>query len=246
MSETTITDSKTEDLSTDKPINRPKQWTEEWWEQAKPEVVARRCTAHKKNGHRCCKAAINGATVCRYHGGAAKHVRNAARIRLVNAADRMAKELLKMALDDNVADSVKLTAIRDALDRAGLAAKTEVEITARPFEVIFDVPAVESGKRDEYRKMLGIETAFECDGADLARYVGAPVLDVDEPEVIDDESDLVVEAEIDYLMPNQPQADDDERPSPFDLRPSAPPGTALVPYDEAVHQAAVLRTAQRR
>jgi hypothetical protein len=37
---------------------------------------------------------------------------------------------------------------------------------------------------------------------------------------------------------------DDVRPSPFD--PPATPGTALVPYDEAVHQAAVLRQAHRR
>jgi hypothetical protein len=29
---------------------------------------------------------------------------------------------------------VKLAAIRDALDRAGLGAKTEVEITAKPYE----------------------------------------------------------------------------------------------------------------
>ena len=40
----------------------------------------------------------------------------------------MACELLKMATDDNVADSIKLAAIRDALDRAGLAAKNAVEV----------------------------------------------------------------------------------------------------------------------
>jgi len=243
----TIADTKTEDPSKSSPM-KVRKFSEEYWIQNPNGVV--RCSAHSsQTGRRCCKPALAGATVCRSHGGAAKHVRNAARIRLVNAADRMARELLKMALDDNVSDSVKLTAIRDALDRAGLAAKTEIEISAKPYEMIFET--LEGGKRDEYRKMLGIETAAEATGADLARYVGM--------EVQDDESDLVVEAEIDYLIPNDdPQSitpadyengsafDSELAPSPF--APTAPvtPGTALVPYDEAVHAAAVLRTAYRR
>jgi|SRR6516165_5691186 len=237
MSETTITEA---DPSKDSP--RIRQYSVEYWERKND---LGRCTAHSsQHGRRCMKPALAGATVCRMHGGAAKHVRNAARVRLANAADRMARELLRMALDDNVADSVKLTAIRDALDRAGLAAKTEIEISARPYETIFDTMSLEGGKRDEYRRLLGIESAFECDGADLARYVGAPV------------QDDVIEAEVDYLIPNpSSQADDDERGSAFDsgpwaspspFEPPATPGTALVPYDEAVHQAAVLRTAHRR
>ncbi|MGH3637916.1 MAG: hypothetical protein ACRDUX_02700, partial [Mycobacterium sp.] len=87
---------------------------------SKSPVPHRQCVAHRKTGQRCKNAALNGATVCKFHGGAAKHVRNAARARLANAADRMAKELLNMATDEKVSDAVKLNAIRDALDRAGL------------------------------------------------------------------------------------------------------------------------------
>lgn len=44
----------------------------------------------------------------------------------------MACELLKIPTDDNVADSDRLAAIRDALDRAGLAAKTAVSAEVGP------------------------------------------------------------------------------------------------------------------
>ncbi len=44
---------------------------------------AKRCTAHNKhNGKRCGFAAIPGGRVCRYHGGSAPQVRDAARERL--------------------------------------------------------------------------------------------------------------------------------------------------------------------
>jgi hypothetical protein len=80
-------------------------------------------------------------------------VKAKARQRIEEAADRMARELLKMATDDNVADSVKLAAIRDALDRAGLATKNAVEVEVgppKPYQVILET--IEAGSRDEYRR----------------------------------------------------------------------------------------------
>ncbi|WP_155764239.1 hypothetical protein [Mycobacterium colombiense] len=109
----------------------------DWTNSAVPQ---RRCKAHKKDGSQCSNPAIRGGTVCRFHGGAAKHVKMAARARLENAADRMAKELLGMAIDPDISAAVKLAAIRDALDRAGLKAPNEVVLSqgTAPYEEIFD------------------------------------------------------------------------------------------------------------
>ncbi len=136
------------DLSASEPVVK---WSEQWWANAKPEVREHRCTAHRKNGDRCKRAAISGGRVCTHHGGNAPAVKAKARQRLEDAADRMARELLKMAIDENVSGAVKLAAIRDALDRAGLSAKTaaSVEVGRRPFEEIFD--DIADGSRAESR-----------------------------------------------------------------------------------------------
>lgn len=85
-----------------------------------------------------------------------------ARQRIEEAADRMACELLKMATDENVADSVKLAAIRDALDRAGLAAKTAVDVEMGPLkpweQIMCGLTEIESGSRTEYRRRIGNTT----------------------------------------------------------------------------------------
>ena len=136
----------------------PPRWSEQWWEQASPEVQARRCKAHKKTGEQCLKAAIHGATVCRTHGGAAAHVKAAARARLENAADRMAANLLGLAVDAE-SEPVRLSATNSALDRAGLTKPTEVVLSPgapKPiYETIFD--DIGGGTRAESRARRGVE-----------------------------------------------------------------------------------------
>src|ERR1700758_1108371 len=138
------------DLSSSGPIDR-------WARSAHPE---RRCTAHRKNGDQCKNAARYGTNVCDFHGAKAPQVKRKARQRIEEAADRMAWELLKMATDANVADSVKLAAIRDALDRGGLAAKNAVEVEVgppKPYEQILDgIMVLEGGSRADYRRSCGI------------------------------------------------------------------------------------------
>jgi hypothetical protein len=100
----------------------------------------RRCVAHKKNGDRCQRPALLGATVCRSHGGAAGHVRRAAKARLENAADRMAALLLGIAEDTAMKPETRLAAIKDVLDRAGLSPRQALDVVheVKKYEQVFD------------------------------------------------------------------------------------------------------------
>lgn len=122
-----------------------------------PEGLANRCVAHRKNGDRCKRAAIAGGSVCRVHGGASPAVKAAARVRLEMAADRLAERLLGMATQDDVPSYVRLEAIRDALDRAGVSAKTAIEVEVGPakgFEQVFS--GITGGTRADSRAARGI------------------------------------------------------------------------------------------
>ena len=141
-------------------IERVVKWSEQWWANAKPEVQAHRCTAHRKSGDRCKRAAIMGGRVCTHHGGKAPQTQAKAQRRLAESADRMARELLGMATDPNVSDAVKLAAIRDALDRGGVTAKTAVELSAQPLkpyeEILRDMAGIATITRAESRARRGL------------------------------------------------------------------------------------------
>lgn len=156
----------------------------DWEKYAQP---SRRCVAHKKTGERYKNPAILGATVCRFHGGAAKHVRATARARLENAADLMAKQLLRIALTAEN-ETVALAAVKDALDRGDLKPPTTVEIgpTKPHEEVLSDVfSGISPMTRAESHRARGLSE--EDDTQPAAQYAESEGLlpstrgDVDDP-----------------------------------------------------------------
>ena len=94
------------------------------------------------------------------------------------ATDRLARQLLNMTSDPTVAEPVKLAAIRDALDRGGVSAKTavSVEVSTKPFEMVFD--AIISGPREEPGALAGLP---ELDAATDDEIVG----EIDDDETKD-------------------------------------------------------------
>lgn len=86
-----------------------------------------KCTAHSSaTGEPCKRWAIQGGTVCATHGGAAPQVKDKARQRLLEAVDPLMAELIRIALSAE-SEAVRVSAIKDALDRAGYSAKVKIE-----------------------------------------------------------------------------------------------------------------------
>jgi hypothetical protein len=149
----------------------------------------RRCTAHKKNGEQCRNPARRGTNVCDYHGAKAPQVQRKARCRIEKAADRMARELLGIATRAE-SESVRLAAIRDALDRAGVTAKSAVELSATrqlaPWEqVMADIADVAQITREE-SEFLARRRAAQTDEPIAVPMQATEVVDA---EVIPDEED---------------------------------------------------------
>jgi hypothetical protein len=156
----------------------------------------------------------------------------------------MARELLKIATDENAPEAVRVNAIKDALDRAGVQARTavDVSVTAKPYESIFE--AMETGSRADYRRSIGIE-----DEPEVLTSTQTPALaaqSTDDADALDVE---IVDDDAGPLTPDEPERgsafDSAAQPSPFastsPFAPATPPGTALMPYDAAVSAAAAMR-----
>ena len=113
-----------------------------------------------------------------------------------------------MTTDPNVADPVKLAAIKDALDRSGLAAKTavSVEVGVKPFERVFD--SIVAEPRDA-QPALAIEDesapGIEPNGEILGEFDDPPPDDEieDDPPRIQREREFadVIDVEIEAIDP---------------------------------------------
>lgn len=181
-------------------------YSDDWWAAHNDE---KRCVAHRKNGEQCLKPAKKGMNVCRVHGGAAPQVVAKARERISLAADRMARELLGIATGAE-SEAVKLQAVRDALDRAGVPAKAEVIVELKPWERLMG-------------DLAGIATISR--GQHLA-LGSAPVIDA---ELVEPDAENGPEMGPDSPREEMPPDDGYEAE-----RPSSPPGMGLTTLEEAV------------
>ncbi|MBP3087377.1 hypothetical protein [Mycolicibacterium fortuitum] len=129
----------------------------------------------------------------------------AAKRRLQQATDALAARLLGIALDEGTSETVRLAAIRDALDRGGVTAKAELELSAKPAE--------------PWREVLGNVTGVaRVSQADSRRARGLPVEDENPMPALEPvAADTVIDAEVVDENPDTPRAY--PTPAPTDTEP---------------------------
>ena len=211
-----------------------KRLSEEWWAERTPEVRARRCHAHRRNGSQCTKVAMEAQTVCGTHGGRAPQAKQKARRRIEEAADRMAARLLGFAESENVPAYVALAAVESALDRAGLSAKTAVDVS------------VELKPWEQLMEGLTVDGLAPITRAESRERRGLPALDAPDPDVpIDAEVVDMGETHPGSPPPSRTPAD---RPDDPPRRPAfatgdvvGPPRNALMTQEQAVAELKVRR-----
>ena len=149
--------------------------------------------------------------------------------RLGQAADALVQRLLGFALDGQVADPVALAAIRDALDRAGLGAKTEVALELRPYEhILNDVAGVAQISRAESRARRGLPDDTPALDDEPLEVVDAELVD-DDPEL--PEMGPTVDARRRTLAEPPDLPADDSAPA------TGPPGRELATLEDAAADA---------
>ncbi len=108
---------------------------------------ATRCTAKAKHSQRqCCNPAIQGATVCRMHGGSAPQVRAKAEFRVMEAYRALqpkAVGVLGTLLEREEYPTVQIAAVREVMDRTEGKPAESVAITGAeggPIEFLIRKP----------------------------------------------------------------------------------------------------------
>lgn len=87
------------------------------------------CVAKSRTtGQRCKRRPIRGGTVCKFHGGAAPQTIAKAKERLAALVDPAIVELGNILKTSEI-DSVRMSAVKDILDRCGFKPKDEIEVT---------------------------------------------------------------------------------------------------------------------
>jgi hypothetical protein len=157
---------------------------------AQPIAVPQRCTAHRKNGDQCKRAPIRGGTVCTSHGGGAPAVREKARRRLLASQDWLMSELLRIAKSSKN-EGVKLKAIRDALDRAGLSATQIISVEAvHRWDETFDGVEVQAGQLaadtlsdEDAAEIAALNATAEVEAASTRKRIGGGQADVEDDDL---------------------------------------------------------------
>ncbi len=105
--------------------------------------LTQQCTGTNRDGEQCGSSALAGAVVCRKHGGAAPHVKEAAAKRLTEGSLTAADILHKLMKDRDEGpecpfckrgmprdDNILLRAATAILDRTGLGPSAKLEVDA--------------------------------------------------------------------------------------------------------------------
>lgn len=203
--------------------------SEAWWAARSPEIRARRCSAHRRNGDQCAKVAMEAQKVCGTHGGRAPQAKAKARQRLDEAQDRMARALLGIA-EGAESEAVKLAAVKHVLAIGGLSEKhaVEVEVSVQPWEELLgDVAHVTKAQHEAMKR-------------------GEP-LPPTPPPALPASADDIVDAEVVEDTPERvgERADRPTVPDWAEPPPAAPPSRELVTMEEAAADVAAANRTTR-